>query len=1538
MGVRILLVSVLTLLTQSFYAQQVYSLNQEKFVKEFQKSLGDYGMSGEAFVKKDFPELLLESGKFPGDYFSTMVNTCNLIMKKRLKIYPEMYNYVYSVSKIVEAGQSKESFEAWQKSIEILLSSRNPKKFKEFSELSAGFFEESRISESSNHKWYYYDGEYEFFVEKDKPFIRFTNGVLSCRIPSKKQADKGKILDSIQVIGTSGVYDPVLKKWQGTGGKITWERVGLDPTKTFAMLQGYEASMKTSRFSVDTVSLTTPYFDKEIKGMLGERAFVINREMDKIYPQFASFEQQLLIEELIENVDYVGGFGLKGGSFIGMGTDGIPASVTYKKDGLPFVQARGTLISLDNKKLSTYKAQFAMYLNTGDSLTHPGVDFTYNRETKAMHMVRGKGIGESPFHDSYHMLEIYVPKITWVENTESLLFTYDFGASRQLRMASFESSDYFNEKVYDQLQTMSGDHPLSAIWTYCFKFDQFEISEGKACTALGLTVDQGKGMLLKLANMGFITYDTEKKMVGVNKKLENFVKSKGKKVDYDNILFKSDLRPKVLEGYTDQEIEDNPQLQAMKELYEQKNEERRLQKNFGVMSLATLDLNIEAVDQVLISHERNTLVYPDRGKVNVKKNRSFSFTGWINAGKLELNARACNFNYDDFKFEILSSDKALLRVVPLKKEDGLKSIPMTSTLSGIIGEILVDGPTNRSGNFEGFENYPRLISDNSTKIYYYNKRIFRGAYDSTRFYYTVFPFELDSLNTFDEKSLRIGGELISAGIFPTMKDSVKIMPDYSFGFSTEAPKGGYEFYGTEAKFHNKIMLSHNGLQGAGEIEFVKSTSTSITLFSFLPDSTVGMAKFRNEPVQAGTEFPEVDGKEVYISYVPKGNMLKAKTPPKVFMDFFGGEVKMKGTAIVEPTGMRGNGVMSFERATILSHNFNYTYDDITADTSSFSLKNDNTDLTENAFLFKTTNVTTDISLKDRKGVFKSNDGESTVEFPVNRYACKMDQFVWLMDDEAVEMQTKEEAEAAAKSGVSMVGPNFYSTDPKLDSLQFRAPKAKFDLVTKNIECNEVEYINIADARIYPDSMKVTIRKKGKMDKFVNAKIVANYITEYHQFIEADVEVRARRDYSASGKYPYYDVDSNVTYIEMNDIGLDTTYQTRASGIVKDDENFKLSAEFDFYGKAFIKAATKGILFEGATRINHGCNQFDRNWMAFEAEIDPANIQIPVSEEMKDLDGNRVSAGVVWRMSTSPDSLRLYPTFLSALEDKKDPVVLTSNGFLQFDKITKEFQIGTKEKLLDRGEKGNYIALNTETCSMNGDGKIELGLDYGDLEVSSVGVVNYNQESGLTDLNLTMGFTMPIDKGLMEKVAERIAQTPEIKPVGSNWSTSTLEQAILEWQGSKEADKFKTEYIKDGMVKKMPKAMEDFALVLTDVHLQSFDNLRKSQRKGLITNMEGASIVSMYGKPVMRQVPMKGFFEQTYASADLFMLYFMNGANRDYFFNYKMVKKDGVFSIITTDEEMQADIEAIKEDKRKKRNFKYEFSSNKAFILQLSKLF
>ena len=1519
-------------------AQQTYTNNREKFVKEFQKSLTEFG-KGEFhdFAKKDLPAILLESSDFPENYFTKMVETCNLMESKKLKPYPEVYQYVFSVYSLVKGKQTDASFKAWHSSVDKLLDNRNIKKFEDFIDLSAGFLSERKLAESSNFKWYYEGGEYSFEFT-DKPFIKCSKGNLICRVDNKKADSKkdDKYLDSVVVFGTSGTYDPVLKKWEGDGGTITWEKVGLPRSETFATIKTYNVSCKTPNFSADSVLLTTKYFTKPILGNMSDRAFTINREEDKIYPQFLSFEKRLKIKGIREGVDYDGGFAMKGASFVGQGSLKDPARIIVYRNNQPFIKASAQIIDISPKKIIANNSATAIYLNTGDSITHSGLEFSYDFDKKLIEFTRTKtGIGQSPFQDSYHMLDMYVAKITWNTTEQDLLYTFDFGTSQEQRTARFESKSYFDSKLYDQLQGLEAVHPLVAIHQYCYKYDEYILPEGKVASAMNKTIEQAKPLLLELSNYGFISYDTEAKIIIVNRKTENFVLGKVGKRDYDNITFVSDLRPKELKGYTEEQIKEDKNLQAIQAKYKAQSEERRLMTYFGKMNLGTLEIKLNGVDFVKISEAQNTTVFPEGSMVTIKENRNFEFIGWINSGKLEINTLSANYNYRDHKFNLLNTDESILRVKPLNQTDGNRPIPMTSSIRGIRGELFVDDPSNRSGQNTKITDFPKLKAVKPSYVFYNDPNLYRGAYDSTRFYYTIAPFDLDSLDNFNDKALRFKGELTSAGIFPKIAEDLKIMPDYSFGFSTAAPAGGYEFYGMSAKYDNKIILSNNGLQGAGTINFVHSTSISKAL-TFLPDSTVGYAQFTNKPIETGVEFPDVESDDAYITYLPKKNILKAQSTPKTDLKFFKAEAKLRGTAIVTPAGMKGNGLMTYKTATSVSKNFNFKRWDILADTSGFSLKNTYAEEGEDPLAFQAENVRTNISFKDRKGEFVSNKGSAQINFPVNQYMCRMDKFSWFMDYAELQLEKSGEKDVTIDTDMDLVGPNFFSVHPKQDSLQFRSPKAKYDLKQRSIFCEGVEFIEVADARIYPDSMKVIIRKKAVLDQLKNAKVVANYLTKYHSFIRSTVDITARRAYEGSGEYPYIDKDSNVTYFKMTRISLDTSYQTVASGVIADNEGFKLSKEFDYYGKVSIKAANPSIYFDGATRIDHQCSKFERNWLSFAAFVDPKNIQIPVSSSMKSLTGEAISAGIVWHHSNSADSIRLYPTFLSKLESPSDIVSMTSSGLLQYDNNAKEFQIGSKEKLLNRSEKGNFLALHTESCSMQGMGVVNLGLDLGDMSVDAVGVVNYNQESGETSMNLTTRFNMPVDKSAFEGVAERINVVEGLKFM--DMSANTLEMAIVEWIDQPTADKFKSDYTIKGEIKKLPKELES-SMILTGLKLASFEDPRMEER-GLISTANSAVLVNMFEKPVMKFVPLQAFFQQTgpLGASDRFGVYINIPGGLDYYFDYRMMKKDGELNIISGDQAFNGAVNGVKEDKRKTKNFKYQTTSQRIYLSRFLGLF
>jgi hypothetical protein len=764
---------------------------------------------------------------------------------------------------------------------------------------------------------------------------------------------------------------------------------------------------------------------------------------------------------------------------------------------------------------------------------------------------------------------------------------------------------------------------------------------------------------------------------------------------------------------------------------------------------------------------------------------------------MEINSIEASYIYNTHKINLFKTDKSLFRVKPMTEADGKQMITITNEIKSISGELLVDDPANRAGLNKKITDFPKIIVDKPSFVYYNQPSIFKGAYDSARFYYTMDPFEMDSLDNFKESHQRFKGELSSAGIFPKFREDLKIMPDYSFGFSTKAKDGGYDFYSEDAKYEDKIILSGKGLQGAGTIKFIYSTSIS-KAYTFLPDSTIGYAIFDNKPIELGVEYPDIQSPEAFISFVPKNNFLKASSTPNNELTMFNKECRMKGTLIITKDGCTGFGVTTFKDANMGAKKLKFKRWDIDSDTANFNLKNNFRVDDEDPLSLKTANLNAHVSFKDRKGQFRSNSGTSRIEFPVNQYLCKMDFFTWFMDEEAIEMSSSKDADLDLKTDLDLATANFFSLHPEQDSLSFRAREAKYSMKQKTIFCKKVFFIDIADARIIPDSNALTIRKKARIDPLLNATMLVNSITKLHKFTNCTIEIQARTMYEAKGDYPYYDADSSMTIIKMNSITVDSTYQTAARGKISIKDNFKLSKHFEYYGDVLVYSFNPLIKFTGATRIVHNCNKFKKSWMSFNAEIDPKNIQIPVSSSMKSLDSLSLTAGIVWRDSKRTDEIALYPTFLSEIQEKGDQVVFTSDGFLQYSAFTNEFQIGSAEKLINRFEKGNYLALQTGNCSLSGDGVITLGMNYSPINLETVGTINYYQESEQTNMNLTIKYNLPLDEKSFERIAEKLLKNPDLKPM--DFGSTTFEKALVEWTDRKTADKVKADYLLDGNYK------------------------------------------------------------------------------------------------------------------------------------------
>jgi hypothetical protein len=1458
----------LTVSSLQLSAQQIkaFSRDSVKFFNELTDMMVEIKKrDAKRFMDKEFLPTWY-SGRFSFTQREKIYTVADEMLSNRMKAYPDFERFVLALMSFHLSEQSDETFDTWMNiAYQMISNKRDKKNFSNFLVMSAYLFRDNTIYESASTQWKALRGDFQM-IYQDELIIKFDNLDLICYT-------KG---DSSIIYDTKGHFQFNSEKWFGERGKVTWERSGLPAEEAYVTFNNYEVRLKSSNYTIDSVLFYNPYFDEPLIGILREKVRANVDEESASYPRFESYDKRLLIKDIFENVDYEGGFSMAGGKLLGFGTREEPALLKFYRNGDVFLTAYSGEYTIRTDRIQTQSCKIKIDIEE-DSIIHPAVQLRFLKDDRMLNLIRSdEGLSQSPFYNSFHKLDMVFEALYWKIDDPIIEMGNLFGSTDH--SARFESLNFYQESIYDHFQAMRTIHPLVEIkqLTTAINSQQFHISE--LSRQMRLPEQQVKFLLLQMAVEGFLIYDIDSDNIIVKDKLYDYVSSKAGRSDFDVIIINSDISTS---------------------------------KNAS-LNLLNYDLTIRGVKQVMLSDSNNVSIFPRKGEILVRKNRDMTFGGKLTAGKMEYYGKEYTFSYEDFKINLLNVDS--MKLWAEKFDDNNKVRKVKSTIEGIRGYINIDHPLNKSGyRKEDYQHHPTMTITKESYVFYDNRRIQKGAYDRSNFYFKIDPYVMDSLNIYTNNMIGFKGSFVSGDIFPDFEETLTLQDDYSLGFKRPAPEEGFPLYAGNARFKNEIQLSHDGLQGDGEIEFLSSLTKS-EKFTFFPDSLTGKAsEFNNEEQGPKLHVPKVYAEDVFVKYVPGDEVLEASKIKKS-LKLFNDQAELHGKLTLTHSGMTAKGMVDFNQAELESDLMVFKERTIDSDTAAFRMKS--FDLSDLAF--KTDNVNAHIDFDQRVGEFKSNGEESFVEFPANKYICYMDKFKWFMDQDELELEAgqREAADMTIDTDLDLSGPNFYSVHPNQDSLGFMAPKARYDMKSSVITANEVPFIDVADARITPTDGVLIIEKNAKMRTIKNATIVANMITKHHTIFEASVNIFAKRNYAASGKYNYVDENKMKQTIQFNNITVDTTYQTYASGKILESDNFTLSPNFEYYGEVNMYATNPNMTFSGNTRIIHDCQGISRNWLNFTAEIDPNKIYIPVDKEMKDHRSLEIAAGMV----LNDDSLSVYSSFLSEKRRKKHPNIISAHGFLFFDKNKQEYQISNKEKLKEISLPGNYVSINTNECEIYGNGTMDFNAQLGQVKVIPIGEAKHRIIQNEFSMNAAMTIDFFFSEEALEKMADEITKNFEAEPI--DFGKRYYENAIKELVGLEEGDKIVSELSLKGSLKRVPKEMVK-SLFLAEVNFEWNHKTRTFQSVGPI------GIGNVMKKQVYKYVG--GYIEvEKKKSGDVIQIYLEVSPSHWYFFSYTK----GLMQVLSSSSDFNQIINDLKPDKKKykpekgEEPFKYMLSTPK----------
>ncbi|MEE2931024.1 MAG: hypothetical protein VX370_00675 [Bacteroidota bacterium] len=1193
-----------------------------------------------------------------------IIQISNKMLEKQLRANPYFKNFLNTLNKF--QGSSK-TLKWLQATLDMIGSSTN-KELVTFFRFTDNLISTQTLRKSKSVQWLISHQNYFFGFRENEPIIEFIEPVnIKCI------AEGGYF-----IIGeTEGVYYPLNNKWHGNGGVINWQRDRIDRDSIYVDLSQYNIDARTASIEADSVKFYNhTLFLNSLYGKLIHK-ITVGRQSET-YPRFNSYSKNVQILDIFPNIDYKGGYKILGNEFVADGGKYADASIVFKNNNKSLFIARANRFSIETDKISSQNAAITIFFNE-DSIYHSNLQFKYLNNERLLQLYRDKSTGSgSPMIDTYHQLAIDFELLEW--SIDGDMITFGSLPGNSISNVSFESTDLYLEKRFDNLQGIDEIHPLILVNRYIEEKGEKKFYVVDFAKFIGYPFTQTQHYLMNLANYGFLFYDFSEDRVVVQSSLSRYIQANSKESDYDVIQFNSIIQ--------------NPDISKV--------------STNAALNIDTRDLMIRGIPNISLSSVQDVVLVPSNGRILVKKNRDFVFSGRVSAGNGRFNLFGHNFyfNYDDFKLDLNRIDSVQLYapVKPNRKDMYGNDIltRVNTVIEAVTGDLKIDHPTNKSGlKKDEFPQYPIFRSFEDSYVYYDDQNIFNGIYNREDFVFHLEPFEIDSLENYTGEGLSFPGFFVS-NIFPQLHDTLSLQDDYSLGFHHATPVEGFHIYNRKAKYYNDINLSQKGLCGSGSLQYI-TTNVFADSILFFPDSVNLIADtFKIKPVFSGVEFPEVSNTKSYVHYQPYLDRLEARELIEPF-SLYNKTVFLSGDILVQPSGLTGNGLVVLDKTQLSSNAFTFNAIWFGADTTNLEVLADN----ESVGL-RAENLRSHIDLNERSGVFYSNGDDSFVDLPENQYRCYINTLSWDMINQKLRLGDSTDTKF-----------EFVSTHKDQDSLSFFANEANYNFQDYLIKAKGVDSIYVADATIYPDSGLVIIDKDAYLHPLYNSKISISSVSDKHIFTNSTINIQGADNYTASGVYMFASRNEEVQEVMFNEIRVNKEVITTATASIDTSLAFKFSNEYGFKGIINLIGNQDDLIFDGYFNIHHQC-LFDKEWIKFTSSIDPKNIVFDLDSLIYNDKKEVLSSGFFF----DSDSLEIYSTFFSKKRGRSDKGLLIASEELSYSMDEKRYLVGQKASV------DNYFVLDKNSCFSEGSGRIDLGLNLGRLGITTIGTISNPKDANL----------------------------------------------------------------------------------------------------------------------------------------------------------------------------------------------------------------
>jgi len=1447
------LLTLLFLCSSSYFlsAQKLDTISSDRgiFIEQLETYMTSSKREQMEDAFKEF-EKYYKNGLFSDEEFAQIVKTSNLMLSHKMKPSPYFVNYTKTLTVVKNVENGNVRFMDWHKVLDQMLinmEGRKVKPYDDFLKFSSNFFENKSLKGSEvGVSWSALAHDYKMVYEDGLPVIKYDEINL---IASRKE-------DTISIEKTSGVFYPIERLWKGNGGKVSWGRLNLEDV--YCELDTYKIDVKKSLYEVSSATLYYPEFfgAKPVRGYFKDKVTTENKASIGSYPRFESYEDNIKIDNLGGETEYVGGFRLHGTTVYGFGKEDNDARIIIRDEGAnKMFRAEAPLFVLrKGEQLSAERAMVVIYLEA-DSIFHPSVNLKFNIPVKEMRLYRGKrGSDRNPFFSSYHQVNMDVDNIDWKMNRDSLVFgkrSVSFANSKEM---TFESLKYFKQDDFRRIQNISSTNPISILKLFSEEEGTNMVSASRLAKRLNPRYDVTsiQSLLYDLVAKGFINYNSDKEIVEVKDKVFHYVNASAKQVDHDvlKILSKTD-------------------------------------STNAVMLLSDRSIETNAVTFIEFSEVQKVAVKPFKEKIIMKKNRDINFDGRTFAGFSTFEGKDFAFVYDKNHIEMDSVrffDLFVLSDEELDDEGNPVPLSIGSRVEHSTGVLLIDAPSNKSSK-EDIPIFPSYQSKGPSYVYYDYEQTLNGIYRRDSFFFKLDKFSFNSLDAYTAEDIHFKGMMHSFDIFPPFKETLLLREeDESLGFINTTPEEGYPCYQGKGTYTGDVDLSNAGFFAKGNIKYLSANIDSDDITLMPKQMTASADLFAlEEDRTSDLKVPHTRGYDVSIDWRPYKDSMYVRSKERPFELFNRGVHTLTGLMILTPGGLKGRGLFDWDKGSLNSDLMTFGPFSVVSDTADLKIKTIGSD----EIAFDTRRINANLDFDKDIGYVQSNEPDNVTTMPFNQYQTSLVDFIWDMASETVTF----------KNGTDDYGV-FTSIHPDQDSLNFKGKTAFYDLKTNKLAIGDVPFVQTSDAYVYLEDGNIEIKPGGRMTTLNNARIVADTITKYHVINRATVDILGKKEYRASGFYEY-NIGDKVQEIDFADIvgtrvGKGSRSEkksvTRADGEVQESANFYIDHKTAYKGKISLSADSKNLDFDGFARLDSELLP-GAEWFSVKFEGDKNDLAIEY-DVPKNSNGDPLRTGIY----LSKENGKAYPRVMMPLLYRKDRILMEAkgegSGLFKYNKIRDEFTFGDSLKIASDTPHGNKMYFKNDDGRFRTEGALNIGSGLQYIDVKASGEVSgvFGEESNDYEYKMMAGVELIFPDKIMKILSNDLRSSSfDAPPIDYQKDREFYEKALSEFvEPGKDYVNTRNGMFNSGL--QLPKKADKFSFFFSNLEMEW-----NADYQSFVSSKNEVGLSSVNGEAINRMLKCYVEFKMPSNEDDRVYIYINSPSEHYYFFGFKQ----GILSVVSS---------------------------------------